>query len=267
MYRIEPLIETTKCIHFHRCGGMAVVKVSLAAYMDDPDAQSLCRRCYGEIHNRVNKGKRRNTSRGFPQLNHVGRDVGRCRNGLLERIIAERWIRANELHKCRGVNSGHGILQDLFVKQEFGKHYADLEINQREAYIVSTVIQWLGSPVGSDFMVNCLRLAGYKIDERDVLPNDYYHCFDEEWARINNLPAKEQKYAMKQRRMLWPPRVAVWIKRSAIELWKAYKKGERSPYSSSAKKPTAEDLGISTHPMHPDFWQAFARAKFDGRIL
>ena len=40
-------------------------------------------------------------------------------------------------------------------------------ITKRDACIVATVIQWLGSNVGFDFLRTCLEKCGYRLDRID----------------------------------------------------------------------------------------------------
>ncbi|OHB14322.1 MAG: hypothetical protein A3G05_00175 [Candidatus Zambryskibacteria bacterium RIFCSPLOWO2_12_FULL_45_14] len=89
-------------------------------------------------------------------LEHVGFEAQRVIFGqspmdILERIIAFRWMEANNQEWC--------ILDRLVSNQDDG-HGA----TQRDAEVAATVIQWLGTAVGYSFLVRCLEEAGFKIE-------------------------------------------------------------------------------------------------------
>lgn len=116
------------------------------------------------------------------RLRHVGYRVERCRFGLLERIFCEEWQK--ECRPARGLNFGFGLLQDLFIDNG-GKpgRLSGLRFilipSQREAYIVATVVQWLGTNVGFSFLLRCLQKAGLTIrplhEDGERTPRDYYY--------------------------------------------------------------------------------------------
>lgn len=94
------------------------------------------------------------------KLQHVSFEVHRCRTGLVERIFAEAWMKWNKRHD-------HDILNMLMPP--------GFNVTQREASVVATVIQWLGTNVGSGFLHHCLGLAGERIVQDSNHPkNDYY---------------------------------------------------------------------------------------------
>lgn len=114
------------------------------------------------------------------KLRHVGYRVERCRFGLLERIFCEEWQK--ECRPARGINFGFGLLQDLFIEAaRAGSPWAGIRFvlipSQREAYIVATVVQWLGTNVGFAFLLKCLNKAGLTIRplrEGSERSNQYY---------------------------------------------------------------------------------------------
>ena len=89
-------------------------------------------------------------------IKHAGIDEDRLVSGYseLEKIFAEVWAEQNKPKSW--LNYGQGILQDLMVKN--GKwEYA---ITQRDATIVATVIQWLGTNCGQGFLHEVLSKHG-----------------------------------------------------------------------------------------------------------
>lgn len=76
-----------------------------------------------------------------------------------EKAFHDKWLEINE--PKRGFNHGHGCLQDLFFDTK-GKCL--VEITKRDREIVATVIQWLGSNIGFNFLEETLKEAGYKIE-------------------------------------------------------------------------------------------------------
>jgi len=85
-----------------------------------------------------------------------------------EKVFAENWIEENKI--IRGLNWGHGILQDLFIlSDEKWLLYPGrivVKINPRDRFIVATIIQWLGTNVGFSFLVKCLNQCGYDVVRR-----------------------------------------------------------------------------------------------------
>lgn len=75
-----------------------------------------------------------------------------------EKAFFEQWLKENE--PCGGINSGNGILQDLFINDNHGSSRSVEwieEITNHERYIVATVIQWLGSNCGMGFLHEALK--------------------------------------------------------------------------------------------------------------
>jgi hypothetical protein len=90
---------------------------------------------------------------------HVGYRVERIKHNPREKAFHEMWIKENDPQ--RGINSGWGILQDLFINDN--KRTIEVEINKRDRVIVATVIQWLGSNCGMGFLEASLEKCGYRI--------------------------------------------------------------------------------------------------------
>jgi hypothetical protein len=89
-----------------------------------------------------------------------------------EEVFAEEWER--ECQPNRGTNLGRGILQDLmWIDSKTSKRswfrglarhgYWAFWIRRRDAAIVATVIQWLGSNCGICFLEQCLKRIGYRL--------------------------------------------------------------------------------------------------------
>lgn len=83
----------------------------------------------------------------------------------LERAFAREWIEENR--PSRWLNFGFGLLQDLFM---IGLHRFDwpramLVVNPRERMIAATVVQWLGTNCGFNFLRKVLESCGYSIVE------------------------------------------------------------------------------------------------------
>lgn len=91
--------------------------------------------------------------------NNKGYMLERTEHNPREMAFYEQWQKENEPRA--GVNSGNGILQDLFIESRafdhpFTKRWV-LQINNRDRMIAATVIQWLGSNVGMCFLDETLK--------------------------------------------------------------------------------------------------------------
>jgi hypothetical protein len=99
---------------------------------------------------------------GLIQAENVGYFTKRLEHNPKETAFHDQWIKENR--PLSWVNSGHGLLQDLFFeRQENQKWKCIVEINKRDREIVATVIQWLGTNMGICFLETTLRSVGYKI--------------------------------------------------------------------------------------------------------
>ncbi len=85
----------------------------------------------------------------------------------IENAFSSHWRKENK--KRPGTNSGHGILQDLFIEKKgnpfslFQESFCYVKISKKERLIVATIIQWLGTNCGFCFLQEALSKAGYKI--------------------------------------------------------------------------------------------------------
>jgi hypothetical protein len=97
-----------------------------------------------------------------------------------EKAFADEWEK--ECQPIRGINLGGGILQDLMYCHDpnrpddpsyaFGCHgHTAFRIRRRDAVIVATIVQWLGSNCGMSFLEMALKKCGYglrRLDEAKV---------------------------------------------------------------------------------------------------
>jgi hypothetical protein len=106
-----------------------------------------------------------------PDLVHVGLSADRIQHpsGYREKAFAEAWQRANER---KGLHS-EGVLQGLMYVTQASEvwmghpanrrgHYAEV-ITQRDARIVATVVQWLGTNVGWCWLEDAVKACGYEL--------------------------------------------------------------------------------------------------------
>lgn len=91
-------------------------------------------------------------------------DHGRTDFNHREHAFASLWQKENALR--RGINHGGGILQDLMVDPNKTWLWRAI-ISNRDAAIVATVVQWLGSNVGMDFVRRALKRCGYEVVETE----------------------------------------------------------------------------------------------------
>ena len=80
----------------------------------------------------------------------------------------DEWVKQNQPNA--GINYGHGVLQDLFFiedeKSQFRNPKCHTVINERDRFIVATVIQWLGTNVGMSFLESALNKCGHRIEKK-----------------------------------------------------------------------------------------------------
>lgn len=98
---------------------------------------------------------------------NVGYRFERTKHNPRELAFYEQWKKENQ--PIAGINSGNGILQDLFIESKVGDPFYKkwvLEINNRDRMIVATVIQWLGSNVGMGFLYSVLERFNARIVEK-----------------------------------------------------------------------------------------------------
>jgi hypothetical protein len=93
------------------------------------------------------------------KIEHVGYLSQRCywSSGDLERAFAFRWIEKHKLFP--------NTLDDILCPPGYDCDEFQ-PMTQRDARVAATVIQWLGTNVGFSFMIETLRQAGYKVEDR-----------------------------------------------------------------------------------------------------
>ncbi len=85
----------------------------------------------------------------------------------IENAFSSHWQKENK--NKTNINSGHGILQDLFIEKKghpfniMNETFCFVKISNKERLIVATIIQWLGTNCGFCFLQEALSKAGYKI--------------------------------------------------------------------------------------------------------
>jgi hypothetical protein len=95
-------------------------------------------------------------------LNHRSNEFRRTKHSHREHAFAEMWKAENE--PIRWINNGHGILQDLFIERgSWSQRWITKIISNRDAMIAATVVQWLGTNCGMDFLRRTLQRCGYKL--------------------------------------------------------------------------------------------------------
>lgn len=75
-----------------------------------------------------------------------------------EKAFAETWKKENKIESH--VNQGQGTLQNLMFDRNNEPCYY---ITKNDRVIVATVIQWLGTNIGFNFLERALKKCGYKI--------------------------------------------------------------------------------------------------------
>lgn len=103
-----------------------------------------------------------------PKIEHKGLHFLRTKwsgvSGIRENAFAERWLKENDPPYSN-------ILQQLMFVQDRGAskvldRYISkpaFKISARDAKIVATVVQWLGTNIGFNFLQMALEAAGYEI--------------------------------------------------------------------------------------------------------
>ena len=158
-------------------------------------------------------------------LLHQGLDRHRLKNpecSKLERAFADAW---EDKNKPGPLDFGHGILQDLMFRNRPGeivdRHFKRVPfwITQREAVIVATIIQWLGTNCGFGFLRTVLQKCDYAIE--DVSEQEL-----ERKKAFGAMEAKAEKYKRKKRDL----RISGWLDLEAsdadknmLNLWKERK--------------------------------------------
>lgn len=102
------------------------------------------------------------------EIPRIGSPVAGCLYVNREKVFADRWRKEHEwqdlaqLLACRPLRPGER--QPFF----WGMHTpVAFFLTYRERVLCATVIQWLGSNVGFDFLRRCLERCGYRIVKMD----------------------------------------------------------------------------------------------------
>jgi hypothetical protein len=81
-------------------------------------------------------------------------------HGRIEKLFAEEWRKAN--HPPCWLNHGLGVLEHLLVCDETNFSLKQSrELTQAEATAAATVVQWLGTAVGWQWLCDCMHKAGF----------------------------------------------------------------------------------------------------------
>lgn len=96
------------------------------------------------------------------------------RNNRRETVFAQAWEDENSEAGRTARISSHGLLNSLMTKETIQRTgnsgYPRLErvgsYDENAAAVAATVVQWLGTNVGFDFLVQTLDKAGYDVVER-----------------------------------------------------------------------------------------------------
>lgn len=81
-----------------------------------------------------------------------------------ELVFYEEWLKDNK--PSPGWNYGFGTLQDILMLPEapLSRPAAPkVKINYRDRYIAATIMQWLGTNIGWQFLVRTLKRCGYEL--------------------------------------------------------------------------------------------------------
>ena len=102
-------------------------------------------------------------------MRHVGIFRKRLKNNPREKAFADLWEKECQPDMC--INYGFGQLQDLFILLDKFGHIRRFifKINNRDATIVATMVQWLGSNCGMGFLHKALGECGYRIVKKPLL--------------------------------------------------------------------------------------------------
>lgn len=100
------------------------------------------------------------------QVRHIGKYVKcmdfPCHSSDRERAFADEWERQNQ--QVAGLNNGRGLLELLLCVN--GDDRVTRNLTPEEATNAATVIQWLGTHCGFDFLNTCVGKFGYVIRQK-----------------------------------------------------------------------------------------------------
>lgn len=94
----------------------------------------------------------------MPKLKHEGYNRSRLSTNPRERIFAEHWL-AENTETIISLDSGSTLGHML---NKYGCYSKSL--TQKDCAVAATVIQWLGSEVGMNFLASALKDAGYRLE-------------------------------------------------------------------------------------------------------
>ncbi len=125
----------------------------------------------------------------FPKkIVHRSHEYRRAQFNHRENAFSDEWVEQNEINSA--INTGRGTLQGLFTRTDprfYRSFITDLIISNRDAMLAATVIQWLGTNCGMDFLMRALERCGYKVVR------------DERWQNDDTCPTCQGKDRMKVR--------------------------------------------------------------------
>lgn len=95
------------------------------------------------------------------QIEHRGINWKSRSDRVRERVLSDLWAEVNQ--RAHGFNGGGGTLELILYKgpnsDPMSIFVSVAEITQRDATVAATVIQWLGSNCGRDFLDNYQRVV------------------------------------------------------------------------------------------------------------
>lgn len=77
-----------------------------------------------------------------------------------EKAFSDLWKKENKIESW--INQGYGTLQNIVMDHEQKPLFY---ITKNDRIIVATVVQWLGTNIGFNFLERALKKCGYKIIE------------------------------------------------------------------------------------------------------
>lgn len=98
-------------------------------------------------------------SRVVHQGRAFARTEGDWHHAKLEAVFAKAWKITN--HPPSFLNGGYGTLQWLLCSD--GASSPTRAVTQEEATVAATVIQWLGTPCGFDWLMQTVKSGGYHV--------------------------------------------------------------------------------------------------------
>lgn len=104
------------------------------------------------------------------QMSHVGKHADRlsvdCHSSDRERAFAERWKLENDRYRATLLSLLHSEMSTSGIG--FPAQVQTGELTQDEATVAATVIQWLGTNCGFDFVRIALENCGYEIRRKEA---------------------------------------------------------------------------------------------------